>query len=383
MTYRIGPVRLNNLEFNRVPVDSVSSRGTPYLRWKRVGMPKINREFIESVFFLYKSRQDAENGVGAEGTGFVVDHRGKYFAVTNRHVAVDIAASVIRLNTKSGKADILEFDPLEWETVAGGDDIAVIQIALDSNLHQVSAIRTDLFLPSNQHHDIGVGDDVFMIGLFADHEGQEKNNPLARFGNIAMMADPDSPVRSQGKDYEAFIVDMHSRSGFSGSPVFVYRTFGGDLENPTYGHSVTIPAIDIARGIERKGGFLENDLYSLDGAGRKIELQMQSKIVLYILGVNLGQYSELWQIKKKSNTDDSDATHVKGTSGLSAVAPAWKIMEVIQVAIAKNEAAGKSHPEARDEIELDSRRDPNAGDDISRKTPNISPYSKATKSTDS
>lgn len=220
-------------------------------------MPKINREFIDSVFFLYKSRQDAESGSNAEGTGFVVDHRGKYFGVTNRHVARDVGASVIRLNAGNGDADIFDFDPMDWETRAGGDDIAVISLALDQYVRPVSAIRSDLFLPAHEHHDIGVGDDVFMIGLFVNYEGKERNNPLARFENISMMADQSSPIHLAGQDYESFIVDMHSRSGFSGSPVFVYRTFGGDLENPTYGHSVSLPAIDIARGISPRGGFLQ------------------------------------------------------------------------------------------------------------------------------
>ena len=136
-------MRQDDLEFSRVPVDSVSSRGAPHLGWKCVGMPKINREFIESVFFLYKNRQDAESGTNAEGTGFVVDYRGQYFGVTNRHVAVSGFASVIRLNTTSGGADILEFDPADWETIAGGDDIAVVPLELNRSLHKVSAIHTD------------------------------------------------------------------------------------------------------------------------------------------------------------------------------------------------------------------------------------------------
>lgn len=304
-------------------------------------MPKINREFIESVFFLYKNRQDAESGTNAEGTGFVVDYRGQYFGVTNRHVAVSGFASVIRLNTTSGGADILEFDPADWETIAGGDDIAVVPLELNRSLHKVSAIHTDLFLPEHHHHDIGVGDDVFMIGLFVNHEGKQKNNPLARFGNISMMADAQSPINSNGQDYESFIIDMHSRSGFSGSPVFVYRTFGGDLENPTSGHSVRIPAVEIRRGIERKGGFLGNDLDSLDGAGRTIELKMQSKIVLYLLGIHWMQFPEPWRlengdapfVESPAKYPGMEAKHIKGMSGMTGVAPAWKIMRVIEMVI--------------------------------------------------
>lgn len=277
------------------------------------------------------------------GTGFVVEHDRRYFGVTNRHVARDSGASVIRLNRKNGQADILDHDPMDWETIAGGHDIAALRLDLDSAMHQVSAISSSSFLPDNGQHEIGVGDDVFMIGLFVNHEGKEKNNPLARFGNISMMAAPDSEIHFGGHSYESFIVDMHSRSGFSGSPVFVYRTFGGDLENPSYGNTVSMPAINIARGIERKGGFLQEDLYSLDGAGRRIELKIEAKVVLYLLGIHWMQFPEPWKlesmndpyVESNESIPNMESKYVKGMSGMTGVAPAWKIMEVINAIKAK------------------------------------------------
>jgi hypothetical protein len=60
--------------------------------------------------------------------------------------------------------------------------------------------------------NIGVGDEVFMIGRFISHQGLNRSQPLARFGNIAMM--PGERVRDgRGFDVEAFLVEMRSLSG--------------------------------------------------------------------------------------------------------------------------------------------------------------------------
>ena len=316
----IRSVSFDDLDFKRIPVNSVSHRGVPYLRWKCVGMPKINREFIQSVFFLYRSSVDAGNGVNAIGTGFLVDRGGEYFGVSNRHVVRKSAASFVRLNTKVGDPDIIEFDPSEWETIAGEDDIAAVPMTLDRSLHAVSAIRADLFIKNHEvhkHMSVGVGDDVFMIGLFVNHEGKEKNNPLARFGNISMMADSNSPVDSDGHAYASFIVDMHSRSGYSGSPVFVYRTFGGDLENPTYGHTVSVKATDIQRATG-SGGLLS-------GENRRVDLELESHPILYLLGIHTGQFAEPWRVEGQTTAyfestakiSCTDSTHIKGTSILT------------------------------------------------------------------
>src|SRR5205823_82762 len=74
------------------------------------------------------------------------------------------------------------------------------------------------------------------IGLFVDHDGVTTNVPSARFGNISMLPNKNATIE-QPTNYrgESYVVDMHSRTGFSGSPVFVYRTFGSDLTQ-SFGH---------------------------------------------------------------------------------------------------------------------------------------------------
>src|ERR1700730_10815269 len=56
----------------------------------------------------------------------------------------------------------------------------------------------------------------------------------ARFGNISLLASDDAPIEQPNQQRRpSHIFDMRSRPGFSGSPVFVYRTPSGDLRYAT------------------------------------------------------------------------------------------------------------------------------------------------------
>ncbi len=82
------------------------------------------------------------------------------------------------------------------------------------------------FLSEKQtrEYDINAGEDVFMAGRFVNYAGAETNRPSLRFGNISIMAaDIRHPLGYTGK---SIVLDMRSQSGYSGSPVFVYRTAG-------------------------------------------------------------------------------------------------------------------------------------------------------------
>ena len=60
-----------------------------------------------------------------------------------------------------------------------------------------------------------------LFGRFVNHEGHQRNKPVVRFGNIAMMPDAAAPVRVGDLDQLAFLVECRSLGGFSGSPAFV------------------------------------------------------------------------------------------------------------------------------------------------------------------
>jgi hypothetical protein len=61
-----------------------------------------------------------------------------------------------------------------------------------------------------------------MLGRFINREGLQKNSPTARFGHISQM--PGDPIDAQE---EAFLCEVRSIGGYSGSPVFVLPAFDG------------------------------------------------------------------------------------------------------------------------------------------------------------
>jgi hypothetical protein len=120
----------------------------------------------------------------------------------------------------------------------------------------VSALNLPDFYPTPERMEelnIGVGDDVFMLGRFIAHSGQQRNQPLARFGNIAMMPG-EKVLDGRQMRVDAFLVEMHSLPGFSGSPVFVaigagsYRgVYGSDKQAkmmPFYSETIGLLGID-------------------------------------------------------------------------------------------------------------------------------------------
>lgn len=61
-----------------------------------------------------------------------------------------------------------------------------------------------------------------MVGRFVAHGGRVTNNPIARFGSVSLLPNAREPVRDgRDRDVEAYLVEMRSHSGFSGSPVFL------------------------------------------------------------------------------------------------------------------------------------------------------------------
>jgi hypothetical protein len=301
--------------FDRVPVGAFSSRGTPYTRWVSTGMPHLGpyAPFLKAVLFLYPSVADAEAGTQAGGTGFLVGVRGErvagfhVHAVTNYHVAVFNKQSppspVVRVNTLSGAPDTFDFDPSEWTFQQGGPDIAISPILMIvDGVHDYTVLDAESWLMSEQDEReaaIGAGEDVFMMGRFVDYDGVETNMPAARFGHISMM---DARIeQTSGYRGRSIVLDMHSRSGFSGSPVVVYRTLGS--------HFLNQPPNTI-----------------LGSVGHYIK----------ILGIHYAQFPEAWELKAKpknimtsESVAQADAHYIEGLSGMTCVVPAAEIKKLI------------------------------------------------------
>jgi len=298
-------------------------------------MPKIPSKVIDAVFYLYASRGDALAGRNPGGTGFLVHYNGygsqsvppgQVYAVTNWHVACR-EWSVIRLNKQDGGIDVVDLGPEDWQFLPGKCDVAAVPASLDPKIHIVSAIPTSIFArpPRGFEPQIGVGEDVFMIGLFIDHDGIATNVPSARFGNVSMLPNSKATIEQPtGYRGESYIVDMHSRTGFSGSPVFAYRTFGSDLTE-TGGHRFDDLLIDN----------LNQRLHS----GSPFSGKLKTAPLFQLIGIHWGQFPERWELRERSALKEAyrkdlivEGAYVEGMSGMTCVIPAWQIMEVFDMA---------------------------------------------------
>lgn len=201
-------------------------------------MPRWPDELFDCTIFLYESVEDAEAGESTGGCGFLVGipwesnpEKKHVYAVSNYHVAVSGGASVIRLNTKDGKSEPIDTDPLEW-FFNRGRDLAVYRIdgskhfrqdsIFDFKFEDFSEVQLTKALWDKYH--LGIGDDVVSFGCFIDLEGIQRNEPVLRTGVLA--SGKILPVgRDDNVPWEkepSFIVEMRSRTGFSGSPVYIY-----------------------------------------------------------------------------------------------------------------------------------------------------------------
>lgn len=275
-------------------------------------MPRIPPAMLNSVVYLYPTVADAKAGRNFVGSGFLVfwefegTSQGLVYVVTNWHVACQ-GSPVVRVGTEDGGCDVFDFDEVEWE-FDPKYDIAVHAIALKQGFHRYAFMPINGFvtLEKAKEQKIGPGDDVFMVGRFIDHDGVTENRPAVRFGNISI--DPTSIVQESGVAADSYCLDLHSRTGYSGSPVFIYRTPGYDLEQ------------------------------SLEGSDGQ-RLLLAGTNLLMLLGIHFAQFPELWEVTDKGkliNKDThepllTDGKFIRGLSGMTCVLPAWSILEVLNM----------------------------------------------------
>lgn len=182
-----------------------------------------------------------------EGTAFFVsvpsETGGSYFyLVTARHVVKDKddkdrATFYLRLNVVDYKRDDIKLKG-RWIVPKNRDiDVAVMSIEPpDKNYWFWDAIpyappspfgteRKNMLADESvlQEYHIGVGDEVRVVGLFSEQAGQERNLPVARSGIVAAM--PDEPLEVEiekvKRRFDAYLIEVRSIGGLSGSPVFV------------------------------------------------------------------------------------------------------------------------------------------------------------------
>lgn len=197
-------------------------------------MTRLPDVVLDSAVFLFRSVREAEDPnhpthhLGGSGYLFGIPweedkelplgaRRQHVYAVTNRHVLTKSDASVVRLNTHSGGVEAFGFDVSDWD-LHPSSDLAVVRVPFSPNKHTTKYIDEHDFLTEERirKYSFGIGDEVFSPGRFINLTGQARNRAVIRFGAIALM--PAAEIAGQ----ELLLVEMRSRSGYSGSPVYVY-----------------------------------------------------------------------------------------------------------------------------------------------------------------
>ena len=171
---------------------------------------------------------DTPSGFMPYGTGFFVgvalDQFNFTFLVTAHHVVDQIRADSIsvRLNLTSGRAVSIAIP--KAHAVYHSDratDIAVFPLSAgpDFDFKMVRMSRPEIADQRRDTDGIGVGDDVVAVGLYTSHHGLLKNIPVVRSGTIAAM--PDEPVCGHRGYLQAYLVELRTIAGLSGSPVYL------------------------------------------------------------------------------------------------------------------------------------------------------------------
>lgn len=154
----------------------------------------------------------------------------------------------------------------------------------------INVLDTAAFVtPDNiKDREWGVGDEIVVIGLFRNHYGKTKNIPLVRIGSLAAL--PEEPVKTKWGYIDAYLVELHSIGGLSGSPVYIHH-----------------PPFRVSH---------EGKAHIVRGAR------------LNLLGLMQGHF-DVPNLREDSAMDDDDDTGGSINTGVGVVVPAHKILETL------------------------------------------------------
>jgi hypothetical protein len=218
-----------------------------------------------------------------------------YF-VTAKHVATDLQGRPVYflVNKRGGGVTHLNTVVGDWwlHPTDPAVDVAVARVGFQPGV-DVQTIPSYLFCTAERLKElqIGIGDEVFITGLFSPAPGISRNMPIVRHGNIAMMS--EEQIQTELGYADVYLVEARSIGGLSGSPVFARPT-------------INLPIPELQCGIKNMLGVSPRS---------------------YLLGLMHGH----WDIRE-SGINKSSIVHVetKGVNlGIGIVVPMVKILETL------------------------------------------------------
>lgn len=138
-----------------------------------------------------------------------------------KYTSEELAAQV-------GDAELIEIESGSWPSWVYHEDeendVAVLPFMPSQNEFNFVITREQESFATDDviaREAIGIGDDIMVVGLFTSHHGRATNLPIVRGGIIAAM--PHEPIQdpNSGSFYDAYLAEVRSVGGLSGSPVWV------------------------------------------------------------------------------------------------------------------------------------------------------------------
>lgn len=195
------------------------------------------KKCVTFIFVKNKNGQYVPNG-----TGFFVGVKTKQdpnlsytYLVTAKHVLQDKNGNFysdigIRTNTHDGSSKLVEISMSAITILTHPDkdvDIALFPCVPNDKIFDYLAIPEELITTKDslKNLEIEEGDEVFFAGLFSSHIGQKRNQPILRFGKVALISDEKVEWQvdeNPPKFLDLYLLECQSFGGNSGSPVFFH-----------------------------------------------------------------------------------------------------------------------------------------------------------------
>ncbi|HLX43605.1 MAG TPA: hypothetical protein VKR43_09235 [Bryobacteraceae bacterium] len=264
-------------------------------------VPDIIRKSIAFIGYSEISGKKYLAGTAFFVSRLIKGQDGLGYLVTAKHVIDKIRdkgliSLCIRLNFKNGSATWIDMNLSEWEfhPTDRSVDVAVarapagIQLAVDIDAYPMHRFATPAVV---KQFEIGIGNEVFFPGLFVNHYGEQRNIPIVRVGNIAAMPEEKVVTKKYGP-IDAYLVEVRSIGGLSGSPVFVH-----------------LGPIRLRNGELLRSG--------------------EDEGVFFLLGLMHGHFEAETLSEADAGTPIEDSAKERVNMGIGIVVPAEKIVEVI------------------------------------------------------
>jgi hypothetical protein len=203
----------------------------------RMGEMRIPNIALQCVVYIGKATSKGTfNPIGPGFIGVIVRSRDypTFYLVTADHVRrglMDDRDFAIRINDENGIAQILRSEKaFRWWRHPTDESVDAAIYPWTFRDFPFAAFPFGRFvLPIHHEHrresdpGIGIGDEIYITGLFRKLAGQARITPIVRYGHLAMMPTERIATPNYGEGLY-YLVEAFSTAGLSGSPVFVNET---------------------------------------------------------------------------------------------------------------------------------------------------------------